>query len=373
MFKILIADDEELELKSMHIFFQRNYPEAEVMAARDGTKVVELTLEHQPDLLILDIEMPGLNGLKALRLLRNEEFEGHVIIKTAYSRFIYAQEAVQLKVDAYLLKPVKKVELKKILDEIFRSIDGQRNARKGNKNGFGSGFIVSVIFPKERCDQMSLSDDFAKFQKEVSQRLALLCDFALCSPEENVFPILVYLSEVMDEYVYTQLSTDILRILNEMFEQLMDYKPDIRFGCLITDLYGQLPKTYYSSYTKLNVNTEQKNENQLSIHLNRALSYINEHYSEDISLENTAVYVNINASYLSHLFKKELQKSFVEYITDLRMSKAIEMIEQGIDNVKVLSEKVGYQYSSYFCKLFKRYTGYTVSEYKRRIKNRKTK
>ena len=48
------------------------------------------------------------------------------------------------------------------------------------------------------------------------------------------------------------------------------------------------------------------------------------------------------------------------------MEQARVLIDQGIDNVNVLAEKVGYQYASYFCRLFKKYTGMTVGEYKRR-------
>ena len=64
MYKILIADDEELELKSMRIFLERNYPEAVILPdAKNGTQVVENALKEQPDILILDIEMPGYAGM----------------------------------------------------------------------------------------------------------------------------------------------------------------------------------------------------------------------------------------------------------------------------------------------------------------------
>ena len=60
MRKVLIADDEELELKAMHFFMERNYPEAMLLPdAQDGTQVVEIVTRENPELLILDIEMPG--------------------------------------------------------------------------------------------------------------------------------------------------------------------------------------------------------------------------------------------------------------------------------------------------------------------------
>ena len=97
------------------------------------------------------------------------------------------------------------------------------------------------------------------------------------------------------------------------------------------------------------------------------LSYQNELASiENISLEDIAEHTKLSTSYLSHLFRQELHKNFVDYLTEVRMEQARRLIDQGIDNVNVLAEKVGYQYASYFCRQFKKYTGMTVGEYKRR-------
>ena len=93
---------------------------------------------------------------------------------------------------------------------------------------------------------------------------------------------------------------------------------------------------------------------------------IGEHYIENISMEDIAEHTKLSTSYLSHLFRQELHKNFVDYLTEVRMEQARRLIDQGIDNVNVLAEKVGYQYASYFCRQFKKYTGMTVGEYKRR-------
>ncbi len=369
MYKILIADDEELELKSMRIFLERNYPEAVILPdAKNGTQVVENALKEQPDILILDIEMPGLNGLKALKLLRDQGYGGYVIVKTAYGRFAYAQDALHLHVDAYLLKPVKKAELKERLDEIFRKLQKQNIGDKKEESSgrnFASGFILSLIFPKERYEELFVSKGFQKFREELPKRLSLICDFTLCPAEGNVLPMLIYSDDVMDEFIYGQLSADLPGVLNDISMAAFGVKPEIKAGCLITDIYEQLPKTYYSALGESEEGQKGEGDVTDSQHLNKVMSYIGNHYGEDISLETAAAHVKINASYLSHLFKQHLDKIFVEYLTEVRMKKAVELIEQGTDNVNELAEKVGYQYSSYFCRQFKRYTGYTVGEYKR--------
>lgn len=369
MYKILIADDEELELKSMRIFLERNYPDAEILPnAKNGTQVVEITVREQPDILILDIEMPGLNGLKALKILRDQGYDGHVIVKTAYGRFVYAQDALHLHVDAYLLKPVKKAELKERLDEVFLELEEKNTKdRKEESSGrnFVSGFILSLIFPKDRYKELFESEGFGIFQAELPKRLSLICDFTLCPAEENVLPMLIYSADAMDEFIYRQLSADLPEVLNDICVSVFGIKPEIKQGCLISDIYEQLPKTYYSVFRERERNTAANDYVTGSQHLNKVLSYMKAHFGEDISLETAAAYAKLNASYLSHLFKRHLNKNFVEYLTEIRMKKAIELIEQGTDNVKELSGKVGYQYPSYFCRQFKKYTGYTVGEYKR--------
>ena len=123
MYKILIADDEELERKSLHIFFSRNFSDVMLLPdAVNGAEVVETALHQKPDILILDIEMPGLNGLEALKIIRQTNHFIHVIIKTAYSKFDYAQEALNLHADFFLLKPVKKDELKSCIKQIIAQI-----------------------------------------------------------------------------------------------------------------------------------------------------------------------------------------------------------------------------------------------------------
>ena len=122
-----ICDDDKIIRKRIrHICEQvlnEKCMEIRIIEFTNGREVIDN--EKKIELLILDIEMPGLNGLKALKLLRDQGYGGYVIVKTAYGRFAYAQDALHLHVDAYLLKPVKKAELKERLDEIFRKLQKQ--------------------------------------------------------------------------------------------------------------------------------------------------------------------------------------------------------------------------------------------------------
>ncbi|WP_019909441.1 helix-turn-helix domain-containing protein [Paenibacillus sp. HW567] len=87
-------------------------------------------------------------------------------------------------------------------------------------------------------------------------------------------------------------------------------------------------------------------------------------YAEDISLQSVADRINVNASYLSRVFKQETGENFVSFLTRLRMEKAKHMLKE--KNVKVyeVAERVGYPNTAYFSKLFKKLCGMSPEEYR---------
>ena len=369
MYRVLIADDEELELKAMHFFLERNYPEAVLLPdAQDGTQIVETVTKENPDLLILDIEMPGLNGLQALTILRERGYEGHVIVKTAYGKFTYAKDSLHLHADAYLLKPVRKSELKEQMDEVLSKIEAERkqDAGRGKRGEFTSGFILSLCFAKEGSQCLSDAGKIKRLSQEAAGKLSLFCDFTICPAEGNVLPILIYTSSAMDEEGYRKLSGDVEEMMSQICRTVFGMAPEMKAGFLIADIEERLPRQLQLQGQGADKAGEQGNAASGSLHLQRAVQYIGEHYIENISLEDIAEHTKLSTSYLSHLFRQELHKNFVDYLTEVRMEQARRLIDQGIDNGNVLAEKVGYQYASYFCRQFKKYTGMTVGEYKRR-------
>ena len=83
--------------------------------ASDGGEGLELIRREKPDLVILDIRMPGMDGLAMLRELRSEGNACRAIVLSAYSDFDYAKTAIDLGVESYILKPVKVRELEDVL------------------------------------------------------------------------------------------------------------------------------------------------------------------------------------------------------------------------------------------------------------------
>lgn len=101
----------------------------------------------------------------------------------------------------------------------------------------------------------------------------------------------------------------------------------------------------------------------------RIAKYVEEHYQENITLETLANQVNYSSAYLSHMFHKYMHMRLTDYITEIRMEKANELLLSGGYSVKEAADLVGYPNANYFCRLYKKTFGVTVTEYIRQKKN----
>lgn len=96
-----------------------------------------------------------------------------------------------------------------------------------------------------------------------------------------------------------------------------------------------------------------------------AIRYIDAHYTENINLSHVANQIYISKSYLCDLFKKEMNITFIDYVTNLRIEKAKYLLSHSDMKMYEISESVGYNDYAYFSQIFKRYTGTTLSNYRK--------
>ena len=119
---ILLADDEYLVRKGIRHLL-RDQAEYRIVAdAADGCEAVQKAAELQPQIIILDVKMPRLDGLEALEQIRTASPGSKTIILSGYSSFEYAQRALKLGACDYLLKPVALEELLAVLHRVQRRI-----------------------------------------------------------------------------------------------------------------------------------------------------------------------------------------------------------------------------------------------------------
>lgn len=122
-----IVDDERMEREALADIVMRRFEhEVTVEMAENGRKAADTAVLWEADLILMDIEMPGMNGLDAARAVLEQRPECKVIFITAYSLFQYAHEAVHLGACDYLLKPVDPDETEAAIRRAIRQIEAGR-------------------------------------------------------------------------------------------------------------------------------------------------------------------------------------------------------------------------------------------------------
>ena len=109
MYKILIADDEELEREALRFFINESSLDIDqVIECASGTEVIKRVMLDRPDIIVLDINMPGLNGLQALEKIKSQDYRFRAVFSTAYDYFEYAVEALRLGAVDFMGKACEK-------------------------------------------------------------------------------------------------------------------------------------------------------------------------------------------------------------------------------------------------------------------------
>jgi two-component system, LytTR family, response regulator LytT len=117
----IVVDDEKLA--SDELSYQlREFPDVEVIAtASNGLEAVQMVMDLEPDLVFLDVQMPGLDGMGVLRKLREKNIPlPYFVMATAYDQ--YAVEAFKWEALDYLLKPVEKERLAQVIDRARKGV-----------------------------------------------------------------------------------------------------------------------------------------------------------------------------------------------------------------------------------------------------------
>ncbi|MEH7094907.1 response regulator transcription factor [Neobacillus vireti] len=103
-----------------------------------------------------------------------------------------------------------------------------------------------------------------------------------------------------------------------------------------------------------------------NVHIKKILDYLNDHYTEPLTLTGVAQYFHFNPSYLSSYFSTHHGEGFIEYLNRIRIEEATKLLIQGTARISEISGMVGYSDHSYFCKVFKKIKGLSPSQFRRK-------
>lgn len=163
MYRILIADDEGIMLESLkNIIAGKFGDQCEVALAKSGRIVIEQAEIFRPDIVFMDIQMPGINGIQAIKEIQKFNTSALFYIISAYDKFDYAKEALNLGVEKYLTKPIAKSTVISVVEEAMKKVDATRKRRSDQLQiqekleviipVVESGFINNILFAKDAED-----------------------------------------------------------------------------------------------------------------------------------------------------------------------------------------------------------------------------
>ena len=128
MVRILIADDEMIEREVLCKTLRKNLRDrCIIFQAENGREALKVYEEHKIQIAILDIEMPGINGIGAAEEIRRKDKNCCIIFLTAFDEFAYAKKAITVRALDYLLKPYEERELMLVMEEAIRLVAEQEN------------------------------------------------------------------------------------------------------------------------------------------------------------------------------------------------------------------------------------------------------
>lgn len=135
MYRLLIADDEMIERAVLYKTLMENIgDQCVIFQAENGREALRIYEEERIQIAILDIEMPGINGIGAAEKIRETDKDCCIIFLTAFDEFAYARKAITVRALDYLLKPYDEQELMLVVEEAIRLVEEQEKGAGESAN-----------------------------------------------------------------------------------------------------------------------------------------------------------------------------------------------------------------------------------------------
>ncbi|MCU6792268.1 response regulator [Paenibacillus sp. WQ 127069] len=167
MWKVVIVDDERWIRRGLIQSIPWDQFGLELVGeAGDGQEAYTIALEQKPDLLFLDMRMPGLDGKELIAMLNRDMPELLTVVVSGYSDFEYTKEAIRHKAFDYLLKPVKKEELAALLEKATSELAKRENEKRQSSLDHREDWLQRILFQADAEGGMPDDQEHSQLPKE---------------------------------------------------------------------------------------------------------------------------------------------------------------------------------------------------------------
>lgn len=346
MYDVVIVEDEELERQALRTILTDNIDGLRIIGeARTGTEAVDLIDRCDIDLMLVDINIPKMNGLDVIRHLRGKHADTKVIITTAYDYFEITRAAIHLKADEYLLKPIRSQVLVGTVQACIQQLGSGRRCRELmrrldellDQDGYRDAIVlirghVEWIYTQNHRAPGELASEFGAALVSVAREKGLRAADTMAQQASRL--------------------------------RAMSLEQDNRLG-VQNLLLGMADLLFDGAGEQSGVGAAGQTPDIVQ----KALNYIERNLNKGVTLEEVAGCADVSACYLSRLFKKTLGINFVTYLTNRRMDLAKKILMGTDQPVTQISLDLSFNDVSYFCKTFKKEVGVSPSEFRRQFRN----
>ncbi|MDC7295432.1 helix-turn-helix domain-containing protein [Butyrivibrio sp. DSM 10294] len=186
MYRVMIADDEGIVIDSMKFIIEKEFGnQCEVEFAKTGRSGIELAERFRPDIAVIDIHMPGINGIDAIREMKQFCPGTIFIVMSAYDKFDYAKEAIKLGVMEYIMKPMDRYKVVKVLKKAMEQIDEDREKRSNElmikekletiEPIIESGLIYDILLQEHFEEDVESYRSILGIKENYGYMLAIVC------------------------------------------------------------------------------------------------------------------------------------------------------------------------------------------------------
>lgn len=394
MLKLIIVDDEPRIRRGLKNCLLWNEMGIQIVAeAENGQEAIEVAKSIKPDIMLLDTYMPIKNGIEVAQEVAVFLPECTVIIVSGYDEFEYAQQAIECGVFSYILKPVDKKKLRNTVHKAIEAKMKQRSIKEysewaenyieTNKQQLKKNIILNWIKASVTKEDIEKKQKVLSIDENKAYCMFIICKLSVMKNKEEVkHPMLMGFEEIADKYVRSVFGND--TILAEFEEDkcvgFFEYKNKTDVDVMLREstqaIENHCGYVCISEYTIVeNILCMRDKYNELiaaceskvalSPSMAMAKSYVDKNYADqNLTLNEVAEKQFVSDSHISRLFKKEVGKTFNEYLTCLRIEKAKEYLLYPNSKVYEVAGKVGYKTQHYFSRVFKSEVGMTPLEYK---------
>lgn len=342
---LLVADDMAIVRSTVTNVVKREklniYP---ITEACSGEEAVNLARQTHPDIVLMDIKMPGLDGLQAASTIRAEQPNVKIVVLSAYHEFSYVRQALKLGAIDYLLKPIRPSKLASFLAQIQAQVQIEK---KETLKNIEAKQIEQDLLESVRLGQSKIS---LELMAKLVENLSGDSEKSLDAIQTYLLRLMILLFQAVSDTGAP--ATEVVHVSQRQMIELLSLSD-------ATELRGWALNCL-SELTAMNQFASQDGDP-----VQQAIRFVDENcHRPNITFKEVANAVHLSSSHLAALFKAKVGISYIKYLTSRRIGHAKTLLRTSNLTVADVAEAVGYQTVSNFYRLFQREMGMTPAAYR---------